>query len=152
MNYAEKGWSNTQEMIGLIEQLKHATRKPDIVLFYDGGTEAFAAYQSDQADVHSNYNSFKNFLDNWGATQKGRLFLLPPDQHLSFSGEDCRQSALSPQEGRGDLRGPGYGDAFGRGGRQLRSEHGHREPAGEAITASARFSPGIRIWQSGTRN
>jgi hypothetical protein len=70
VNYAEKGWSNTQEMIGLIEQLKHATRKPDIVLFYDGGTEAFAAYQSGRADVHSNFNSFKNFLDNWGAAQK----------------------------------------------------------------------------------
>jgi hypothetical protein len=70
VNYGEKGWANTQEMIGLIEQLKHASRKPDIVLFYDGGTEAFAAYQSGQADVHSNYNSFKNFLDNWSAGQK----------------------------------------------------------------------------------
>jgi hypothetical protein len=70
VNYAEKGWSSSQEMVGLIEQLKHAARKPDIVLFYDGGTEAFAAYQSGRADVHSNYNSFKNFLDNWGASQK----------------------------------------------------------------------------------
>ena len=70
VNYAEKGWSNSQEMIALIEQLKHATRKPDVVLFYDGGTDAFAAYQSGQADIHSNYNSFKNFLDNWGASQK----------------------------------------------------------------------------------
>ena len=76
VNYAEKGWANTQEMIALIEQLKHATRKPDVVLFYDGGTEAFAAYQSGQADVHSNFNSFKNFLDNWGASQKpGFAFL-----------------------------------------------------------------------------
>jgi hypothetical protein len=70
VNYAEKGWANTQETIALIEQLKHAAHKPDIVLFYDGGTEAFAAYQSGRADVHSNYNSFKNFLDNWGASQK----------------------------------------------------------------------------------
>jgi hypothetical protein len=71
VNYAEKGWSSTQEMIGLIEELKHATRTPDRVLFYDGGTEAFAAYQNGMADVHSNYNSFKRFLDNWGANQKG---------------------------------------------------------------------------------
>jgi hypothetical protein len=70
VNYAEKGWSNTQEMIELIEQLKHATRKPNVVLFYDGGTEAFAAYQSGQADVHSNFNLFKGFLDSWGNTQK----------------------------------------------------------------------------------
>lgn len=70
VNYAEKGWSNTQEMLELIDQLKHTTRRPDIVLFYDGGTEAFAAYQSGRADVHSNYNSFKKFLDGWGNTQK----------------------------------------------------------------------------------
>ncbi len=76
VNYAEKGWSNSQEMIGLIEQLKHASRKPDIVLFYDGGTEAFAAYQNRRADVHSNYNSFRNFLDNWGASQKASFSYL----------------------------------------------------------------------------
>lgn len=70
VNYGEKGWANTQEMVGLIENLKHAARKPDVVLFYDGGTEAFAAYQSGHADVHSNYNSFSNFLDKWGASQK----------------------------------------------------------------------------------
>src|SRR5208282_5072615 len=70
VNYAEKGWSNTQEMIALIELLKHATRKPDVVLFYDGGTEAYAAYQSGQADVHSNLTLFKNFLASWGTTHE----------------------------------------------------------------------------------
>jgi hypothetical protein len=70
VNYAEKGWANTQEMIELVEELKHTTRKPDAVLFYDGGSEAFAAYQSGRADVHSNYNSFKTFLDNWRTAQR----------------------------------------------------------------------------------
>jgi hypothetical protein len=70
VNYGEKGWSNTQEMVGLIEQLKHTKRRPDIVLFYDGGTEAFAAYQNGQADVHSNFGMFRNFLENWGAAQR----------------------------------------------------------------------------------
>ena len=70
VNYAEKGWSNTQELVGLIEQLKHTSRKPDIVLFYDGGTEAFTAYQSGVADVHSNYAGFKNYLDNWSVAKK----------------------------------------------------------------------------------
>lgn len=70
VNYAEKGWSNTQEMVGLIELLKHASRKPDVVLFYDGGSDAFAAYQNHAADVHSNFGLFSNFLDNWGKTQK----------------------------------------------------------------------------------
>jgi hypothetical protein len=70
VNYAEKGWSNTQEVIGLMEQLKHASRKPDIVLFYDGGTEAFTAYQSGIADLHSNYTGFKQYLDNWSVAKK----------------------------------------------------------------------------------
>lgn len=70
VNYAEKGYANTQEVIGLIEELKHTKRKPDEVLFYDGGTEAFIAYQSGLVDVHSNYLSFKNFLDNWGAYER----------------------------------------------------------------------------------
>ncbi len=70
VNYAEKGYANTQEVIALMEELKHAKRKPDEVLFYDGGTEAFIAYQSGLVDVHSNYLSFKNFLDNWGAYEK----------------------------------------------------------------------------------
>lgn len=69
VNYAEKGWSNTQETVALIELLKHATRKPDLVLFYDGGSEAFAAYQNGEADVHSNFGQVKNFLDNWHTTQ-----------------------------------------------------------------------------------
>jgi hypothetical protein len=84
VNYAEKGWSNSQEMIGLIEQLKHAARKPDIVLFYDGGTEAFAAYQSGRADIHSNYNSFRNFLDNWGASQKASFDYLSQTNTYRF--------------------------------------------------------------------
>lgn len=70
VNYAEKGWSNTQEMVGLIELLKHASRKPDIVLFYDGGSDAFAAYQNREADVHSNFGMFSSFLDNWGTAQR----------------------------------------------------------------------------------
>ena len=70
VNYAEKGWSSTQELIGLIEQLKHASPKPAIVLFYDGGTEAFTAYQSGVVDVHSNYNGFKEYLDNWSVARK----------------------------------------------------------------------------------
>ena len=69
VNYGEKGWSNSQELIELIEQLKHAAKKPDVVLFYDGGTEAFTAYQSGQPDVHTNFNLFENILNNWGSTQ-----------------------------------------------------------------------------------
>ena len=70
VNFGEKGWSNTQEMLALIEELKHASRRPDVVLFYDGGTEAFTAYQNGKADVHSNFGSFKTFVENWGESKK----------------------------------------------------------------------------------
>jgi len=70
VNYAEKGWSSTQELIELIEQLKLISRKPDIVLFYDGGMEAFSLYQSGRADMPTDYDDFKRFLDNWDAEHK----------------------------------------------------------------------------------
>ncbi len=70
VNYGEKGWFSTQEMIALIELLKHTPRKPDIVLFYDGGSDAFTAYQSGQADTHSNFRSFQDFLNNWSTRRQ----------------------------------------------------------------------------------
>jgi hypothetical protein len=74
VNYAEKAWSSTQELIALIEQLKHASRKPDIVLFYDGESDAFSVYQSGRADVPNNYDEFKTFLDNWSAGDKAGFY------------------------------------------------------------------------------
>jgi hypothetical protein len=84
VNYGEKGWSNTQEMIGLMELLKHTAHKPNVVLFYDGGTEAFAAYQSGEADVHSNFKLFSNFLDNWGKTQRASFSYLQQTNTYRF--------------------------------------------------------------------
>jgi hypothetical protein len=70
VNYGEKGWANTQELIALVEQLKHTDHKPDVVLFYDGGTEAFTAYENKQVDVHSNYLEFKNYFEGLTAEKK----------------------------------------------------------------------------------
>lgn len=101
VNYAEKGWSNTQEMVGLIEDLKHAARKPDIVLFYDGGTEAFAAYQNGRADVHSNYNQFRNFLDNWGAAQKASFSYFRQTNTYRFLERIAVKSPFHPKQDKG---------------------------------------------------
>ena len=82
VNYGEGGWANTQEVIELIEKLKHTARKPNVVIFYDGGTEAFTAYQSRQADMPTNYSSFKNYLDGWSAEQKpGFAYLQKTNTH-----------------------------------------------------------------------
>ncbi len=70
VNYGEKGWANTQELFELIQELKHADRRPDVVLFYDGGTEAFTAYENKKVDVHSNYLDFKNYLEGWITEKK----------------------------------------------------------------------------------
>jgi hypothetical protein len=99
VNYAEKGWSNTQEMVGLIELLKHATRKPDIVLFYDGGTEAFAAYQAHAADVHSNYGMFSTFLDNWGKTHQAGFLYLQNTNTYRLLQEVSQRMPLRPKTG-----------------------------------------------------
>jgi hypothetical protein len=70
VNFGEKAWANTQELIELVEQLKHASRKPNAVIFYDGGTESFTAYQTHEADKPSNYRGFKKYLDNWSTEQQ----------------------------------------------------------------------------------
>lgn len=70
VNYGEKGWANTQELIALIEELKHTDHKPNAVLFYDGGTEAFTAYENKQVDVHSNYLEFKNYFEGLSGNKK----------------------------------------------------------------------------------
>jgi hypothetical protein len=70
INYGEKGWANTQELIALVEQLKRTDHEPDAVLFYDGGTEAFAAYENRQVDVHSRYLEFKNYFEGLSADKK----------------------------------------------------------------------------------
>ncbi len=76
VNYGEKGWANTQELFELIQELKHSGRRPDVVLFYDGGTEAFTAYENKRVDVHSNYLDFKNYLESWITEKKSGLSYL----------------------------------------------------------------------------
>ena len=87
VNYGEKAWANTQEVVELIEQLKHTSHKPNLVVFYDGGTEAFTAYQTHQADMPSNYQGFKNYLEAWSAEQKpGFSYLEKTNTHRLLSG------------------------------------------------------------------
>lgn len=98
VNYAEKGWSSSQELVGLIEQLKHAARRPNIVLFYDGGTEAFAAYQSGRADVHSNFNMFQDFLANWGVKQRASFSYLEDTNTYRMLGRVSRRAPFHQKE------------------------------------------------------
>lgn len=53
VNFGESGWVSTQGLIELIRQLESGNY-PDLVLFYDGATDVYSAYQSGQAGVHQN--------------------------------------------------------------------------------------------------
>jgi hypothetical protein len=60
-NFGEETWLTTQEVVGLMLQLKQA--KPDLVIFYDGAGNAFAPYQTSQGDVHANFDRIKREFD-----------------------------------------------------------------------------------------
>jgi len=63
VNFGESAYVSTQSLIELLEQLQLGN-VPDIVLFYDGVNDVYAAYQSGQAGVHQN-------LDQIGAKFQG---------------------------------------------------------------------------------
>jgi hypothetical protein len=62
VNYGQLGYVTTQEVMTLIERL-HSGDVPDIAVFYNGYNDMFAAYQSGQAGVHQNLDSFVRNLE-----------------------------------------------------------------------------------------
>ncbi|MBV8478405.1 MAG: SGNH/GDSL hydrolase family protein [Acidobacteria bacterium] len=107
VNYAEKGWTSTQELIALIEELKHNERKPQVVLFYDGGSEAFAAWQNRRIDVHNNYLGFKKYLEGWEEEQRagfGYLRRTNTFRHLRALAEDLTGKPQSPQLSEAEVK------------------------------------------------
>ncbi len=56
VNYAEQAWVSTQSVIQLMLALR-AGNVPDLVIFYDGNNDVFAAYQSGLAGAPQNLNS-----------------------------------------------------------------------------------------------
>jgi len=58
-NYGEMAWVSTQEVIKLLLELKHAARKPDLVVFYDGANDGLLPYQSDWLDGHQNLDRIR---------------------------------------------------------------------------------------------
>jgi lysophospholipase L1-like esterase len=65
-NYGQRGWTNTQEVIQLMLELKRVPKAPDLVLFYDGTVDAAVAYESNGSDVHQGYARFKQKFESWG--------------------------------------------------------------------------------------
>ena len=55
VNFGETAYVSTQGLIILLMQLRSGN-VPDLVVFYDGPGDIYAAYQSGRADVHQNFD------------------------------------------------------------------------------------------------
>jgi lysophospholipase L1-like esterase len=56
VNFGESGYVSTQGVIALLMQLKSGN-VPNLVVFYDGPPDIYAAYQSGRAGVHQNFDA-----------------------------------------------------------------------------------------------
>jgi lysophospholipase L1-like esterase len=102
-NYGETAWVSTQEVIELLLELKHAERKPDLVIFYDGVNDVYAAWQSGRSDVHQNFDRIKaQFETRSGAGEGTFNYLLLTNtaqmlQHIAARGRHGRASSADDQ-------------------------------------------------------
>ena len=55
VNFGESGYVSTHSLIELVIQLQHGN-VPDLIIFYDGIGDVYAAYQSGEPGVHMNRN------------------------------------------------------------------------------------------------
>lgn len=75
-NYGQRGWSNTQEVIQLMLDLKRAEHAPNLVLFYDGTVDSGLPTESGEEDVHQGFLQFKQNFESWSpGRQAGFAYL-----------------------------------------------------------------------------
>ena len=85
LNYGQRGWSNTQEVIQLMLDLKRAARRPDLVLFYDGTVDAALPAEGDDVDVHQGFRRFKQKFEGWNpGREAGFSYLLNTNTYLAL--------------------------------------------------------------------
>jgi hypothetical protein len=70
-NYGTSAWVSTQETIEFLQELKRASRRPDLVIFYDGINDAFTLYQSGSIDVPQNNDRIRSKLESGDPMQTG---------------------------------------------------------------------------------
>jgi hypothetical protein len=75
-NFGEGAWVSTQEVTQLALALKSETRKPNLVIFYDGANDTFVPYQSGRPDVHMNFNTIKNQFEGQRSLRDGTFSYL----------------------------------------------------------------------------
>ena len=70
-NFGEGAWVSTQEVTQLMLALKSESRKPNLVIFYDGANDAFVPYQSGKANVHMNFDTIRNQFESQRDLRQG---------------------------------------------------------------------------------
>ena len=101
VNYGEKGWVGTQEIIQLMLELsKPDEKRPDEVVFYDGSMESYTAYQSGIVDVHASYHRFKAYIEGWKRdTKPGFAYLQKTNTYHALEGIAEKLSPAKKPEG-----------------------------------------------------
>jgi hypothetical protein len=83
-NFGEGAWVSTQEMTQLMLALKSETRKPNLVIFYDGANDTYVPYQSGKADVHMNFETIKNQFEGQRSVRDGGFGYLLQTNTVQF--------------------------------------------------------------------
>lgn len=74
-NYGQKGWTSTQQVIELELELKRTSRKPDVVISYDGSMDSLLPYETDEGDVHTEFTKIKREFETLGGGEEGFGYL-----------------------------------------------------------------------------
>ncbi len=82
VNLGEEAFVSTQGVVRLILQLQSGV-KPDLVIFYDGGNDVFAAYQSGRPAVHQNLHSIANRFEGGKNLKEAPLMAWVKSWYLS---------------------------------------------------------------------
>jgi len=87
VNYGEMGRVSTQEVIELMLALKKASRKPNLVVFYDGVSDSELPLESDLPDIHTDYNAIKGVFEEQRKEEKTPFSYLRKTYTYRLAGE-----------------------------------------------------------------
>jgi lysophospholipase L1-like esterase len=100
VNYGEMGRVSTQEVIELMLALKRAPRKPNLVIFYDGLSDSELPLESDQPDIHTDYNSIKSLFEDHLKDEKTPFAYLRRTYTYRMAGELTKFLRLDAATGK----------------------------------------------------
>jgi hypothetical protein len=76
VNYGEAGRVSTQEVLEFLLALKHADRKPNVVVFYDGVDHIDEPLEGAPVDRHLAYQRFQHLIEDSQRVDKPGLWFL----------------------------------------------------------------------------